>query len=298
MSAAHGGSTPTLAEGRLPFDRFARLALILACLTLVIGGAGFTVAVQWLNVYLKKKPVPMRQHFDNISLKLGPWEAIAEAPKLSKEMVEELGTDKYLDRQYAINGEPRQGALNLHLAYYTGMIDAVPHVPDRCLVGAGLNITVPPHNVPLPLARDGWRVDGEVLSRATGQPYQYVTYVDSITRRVQTVRMPQGEFRLRTVEFSDKKDPGRRIFGGYFFIANGRVTPTPEGVKKLAFIKSEEYAYYCKVQLTMSGSNRQFGEEEFVRAAADFVGALLPELMRCLPDWSEIEAQVAAAPEP
>jgi len=288
---------PAVEEGMLPFDRSARLAFILVCLVLVASGVGFTFAVQSLNVYLKKKPVPMRQHFDNISLTLGNWEAIAEGDKLSEEMVEELGTDKYLDRRYALEGEPRKGNVALHLAYYTGMIDAVPHVPDRCFVGAGLNITTPPHNVPLTISRQAWREDADLVSLATGEPYQYVTCIDDITGRVQTVRMPQGEFKLRTVEFSDKKDPGQRIFGGYFFIANGRVAHTPEDVKKLAFIKSEEYAYYCKIQLSMSGSGRQFDEERFVAMAGDFIQVLLPELMRCLPDWADVEARIAREPE-
>jgi hypothetical protein len=34
--------------------------------------------------------------------------------------------------------------------------------------------------------------------------------------------------------------------------------------------------------------------EEFAEAVADLAAELLPELMLCLPDWSEIESESAA----
>jgi len=290
-AAAGDGGSNDAGGGKL-FDGRARVALILVCLTLVLGGVGLALAVQSLNVYLKKKPVDLRDHFDNIALTLGRWETVAEGAKLSEEMVEELGTDLYLDRQYALDGDSRKAMVNLHLAYYTGMIDAVPHVPDRCLPGAGYYQVTQPVNIPMSLTRKGWAPDPERTSRVTGEPYEIVTYRDSITGRAVTVRMPIGAFELRTVQFSHKNHPRELLFGGYFFIANGRVTSTPEGVKRFAFIASEEYAYYCKVQILMAGPKSKMDEGRFVELAADFIEALLPELMRCLPDWADVEARM------
>jgi hypothetical protein len=108
------------------------------------------------------------------------------------------------------------------------------------------------------------------------------------------VRMPVGQFRLRTTEFSHGETPGARIYGGYFFIANGRTATTPEDVKILAFDKSEEYAYYCKVQFFTIGP-KTLTEQGFLAQAADLLRPLLPELMACLPDWAEIEEMTEAA---
>ena len=106
------------------------------------------------------------------------------------------------------------------------------------------------------------------------------------------VLMPIGKFRIRTTEFEDKTRPHLRIFAGYYFIANGRITPSPDGVRLLAFNLNDKYAYYCKVQFTMVG-DRKLDQEVFVRIAAGFTDGLLPELMRCLPDWSEVESLTA-----
>jgi hypothetical protein len=201
----------------------------------------------------------------------------------------------YLDREYAKETDDRtRRVVSMHIAYYTGMIDAVPHIPDRCFVAAGFEISGLPVNYPMPLNPAGWRTDPSCVNQATGQPYQTAVYRNPITGRTTLVRMPVGDFVLRTTEFQHAKMPDKRVFSGYFFIANGRTTATPEGVKLLAFRKSEEYAYYCKVQFTASG-RRDFQADQFAALAADLLQPLLPELMRCLPDWAETEARMAQA---
>ena len=64
-------------------------------------------------------------------------QAFGDDVVLDTAQVEELGTDRYLNRTYARDGHPDNGWIALHIAYYTGMIDAVPHIPDRCYEGAG-----------------------------------------------------------------------------------------------------------------------------------------------------------------
>jgi len=250
-------------------------------------GVGFQAAVRGLNVYLRKKPVPLRDHFDNIPMALGPWESVGKTQKLTAELVEELGTELYLDRTYAIDGDASSGWVQLHVAYYTGMIDTVPHVPDRCLVAGGFNARSRPKNLPMELAQKGWRLESYESDEDVDQ---IVTFPDSITRAPVTVRMPRGDFKLRTTEFSLDEKPDARIYAGYFFIANGRIAITPEDVKLIAFKKSEEYAYYCKVQFFAIG-DPDFEADDFVSLSADCLDELLPELMRCLPDWPEVEAK-------
>ena len=270
------------------FDRQARSAFIIACVTLALCGVGFRSAVGYLNVYLKKEPIELRAHLATIPKTLGRWKAVGERAPLDAAVIETLGTDQYIERVYAVDGVPGKGYLSLHIAYYTGMIDAVPHVPDRCFVaGGGLQLRALPHNYPLPIDRSGWRED------PAGSAYPLVTFTDRITGRGVTARMPVGDFELRTTEFLSPDHPDVRTYAGYFFVANGRVTPTPEGVRRLAFDLSTKFAYYCKVQLVASG--RDLEAEPFVALAADLLTELLPELMRCLPDWSEVETAAEEA---
>jgi hypothetical protein len=128
----------------------------------------------------------------------------------------------------------------------------------------------------------------------TGKPYPVVTFRDRVDGRVHTVRMPINDFKLRTTEFRYANDPDRRIYAGYFFIANGQTTPNPEGVRAFAFNLKTKYAYFAKVQFTMYAPE-QMTREEFAGVVADLAAELLPELMLSLPDWSEIESESESA---
>ena len=92
---------------------------------------------------------------------------------------------------------------------------------------------------------------------------------------------------MRVTEFSHPKLADDHVFAGYFFVANGKTTAYPEKIRLLSFDRSAKYAYYCKVQFTMQGS-RQFNVEQFNAIVSDFTSNVLPEIMKCLPDWAEV----------
>lgn len=280
---------------RAPFDNRARLAFIIACLTLAASGLLFQGAVRALNLYMKKQPVDLRAPLTLIPTTIGRWKAVGEDRSFDAAMIEELGTDKYLDRMY-VNDERPPERLLVHLAYYTGMIDTVPHVPDRCLVAAGFNAKSLAENLPLPMDRSAWSPDPEgLIHLATKDPYQ-ISHSRDLAGRIVTVRMPVGDMEMRTVRFEHEKDPAAQIYGGYFFIANGGLAPAPEQVKLLAFDPREKYAYYCKVQYVYV--SRDGTQERFLTLVAEHLKDLLPELMRCLPDWAEVERRDQAKPSP
>ena len=268
-----------------PFDRQAKYAFVGVIIVLLASGFGFNWAIQKLNVYLRKLPVEMRGTFDTMPRMLGHWRAVDKDHVMDDAMLEELGTRIYLDRSYISDSAPWPGMMNLHLAYYTGMIDAVPHIPDRCFVAAGWNLKSQPENLPLPIKKDGWKIDDEQVNLATGKPYWLAEVKD--IQQSKSVRMPVGELRIRTSEFEKPDQPDLRIFSGYFFIANGRAAWTPLEVKALAFDASERYAYYCKVQCTYASSDAT--PEKFVTMATDLLQEVLPELMERLPDWAQVE---------
>lgn len=297
------------------FDRHAKFALFGAALALVLAGLGFRAAIAQLNIYLQKEPVPIREGLANIPSTLGPWRRVGDDQILSEAIVEELGTRQYLNRTFvrearagavrggarADDGPPRdqkgtEPLLALHIAYYTGMIDAIPHVPERCWVAGGMVLVDSARIVPLTLDTSAWSSASVPPNRATGLPYRTAEAFDSVLRRFVPVHVPIGEFAVRAMEFQDESRPEQRMIGGYFFIANGRVTSSALDVRKLAFQRTDQYAYYTKVQFAMPArGDDEHRWERFQEYASEFLDELLPHLMRSLPDWPEVEARGAPA---
>ena len=270
-------------------DRRVRSALIAGCVSLAAGGIGFRVALAQLQVYLKKESVPLREPLDTIPATLGRWKQIGKDTTFSDALVEELGTRNYVDRFYAFDGEPEKGVLEMHAAYYTGMIDTVPHIPERCWNANGMVMRGQPAVQPVEIDRSGWKLpqgDG-------GNPadrYPSTQTMDPLTRRPVLVHLPMGDLQMTVTAFQDPKSPRDTAVGAYLFIANGAVTPSALSVRNLSFKLTDRYAYYCKVQFSarISGDPGKV-LPEFGRMTADLMQNLLPQLMRCLPDWPAIE---------
>jgi exosortase len=283
------------------FRRSARVAYVVAFGTLFVGAFAFMGGVRYLNYYVVKEPVNLRSPLDTVPPVLGRWQKFGQDDRLSDAIVEELGTKQYLSRLYALDGNPRNGVVELHMAYYTGTIDDVPHIPDRCWNVAGFEQTKPTADFPMNVDRSTWE-RSETVNRATGIPYDTVLAPDPITGRPTTAHMPIGDLELRITEFQSPKQSNQRLLGGYLFIANGRVTPNPYDVRALAFERSERFAYYCKVQFSMRYNARD-GESDdaaigaFRQASDELMSSLLPHLMTRLPDWPEVERRSAKPAE-
>jgi hypothetical protein len=256
--------------------------------------------------------VALRETFATLPRIVGQWRAQGDDLTYDEAMLEALGTRDTLSRAYAMQGEPSRGVLAVHLAYYTGMIDAVPHVPDRCFVAAGLEQQSLAARFPLKIDDSNWVIDTGPANIATGQPYRRVQHRDMVTGEVQPVRMPVGDMAIRLTEFARKDEPGLRVFGGFFFVANGRATATPEDIRLLAFKPSERYAYYCKVQIVWAAPDASGGagasnsgglvggaelgtpRDQYLNMVSDFLKDFLPELMLRLPDWQQVERRQKA----
>jgi len=281
------------------FDRQARTALIVAALVLVGGALGSRAAMGHWRVHLQKKPVDLREPLSDLPRRLadGRWIAVGDDAVLAKEVVEELGTELYLERDYERRvADAAPVRLNLHVAYYTGLIDAVPHVPERCLVAAGWNPVSTPVKLALAVDRSLWAND-EIVNHKTGEPYPVVALRHYVRGDIVKVRLPIGELELNASAYQLAKDPRAHLFAGYLFIANGRTTPSAFGVRALAFDKTDEYAYYCKLQFSMSfHESEDVTEARFAELVSDLLPHLLPELMRCLPDWAEVESRSGPVP--
>ena len=278
----------------LRFAPRTRVAYVALLATLAIGGLGLRAAMQSFEVYLRKEPIALRADFGSLPTTLGRWQKFGEDQQLDSAMVESLGTDKYLTRNYALDGEPSKGVLSLHLAYYTGMIDTVPHIPERCWGAGGMVQLGEAVTMPLSLPSTADASADAPRNATTGLPYPRATVVDPVTRLEEVVALPVGEPAMTVSTFQEARSSRIEQLGGYMFIANGRVTPSTLGVRALAFNLADRVAYYCKVQLS---ARYPVGDTPsavaFKAQAEDFLTQLLPHLMRRLPDWPSVERAAA-----
>lgn len=268
-----------------------RVAYAVAVALLIASAAGFRAGVSALDLYLRKEPVPMRRALSTIPSQLGRWKQVGPDGTFSAEVIESLGTQQYLDRSYAIDGDPSKGVLTLHVAYYTGMIDAVPHVPERCWGAAGMVMAEQPRTQALPVDASSWSASDGPAAR-DGTRYAAVPVSDPVTRRPETVHMPIGAYEASVTEFQDRREPTRRQVGGYFFVANGRITPSAYVVRSYAFDLGNRYAYYCKVQVSGNFPEKGAGSA-WTAQAGDLLTHAMPHIMRCLPDWPAWESAPA-----
>ena len=267
------------------FTGSATAGFVVAVVMLATSAVGLQVGVNVLNVYLHKEPVFPRKDFSVLPNKIGDWERTGNDIRFDSAGVEALGTELYLSRVYG-NADPAIPAIQLHIAYYTGQVDAVPHIPDRCMVAGGfVPFTAEPRTLSLDIDMDGWETDSvETLS---GIRYPIVWGANNDTGADELIRLPIGDYELRTTEFSHPQLGDSRVFAGYFFVANGKTTAYPERIRLLAFDRSSVYAYYCKIQFTIRGPSH-FTADQFSTIVSDFASRLLPEVMKCLPDWAKL----------
>ncbi len=264
-----------------------------AAIALLAGGLSFAPLQRALGVYLRKEPVPMRGVLSTLPMQAGPWRAVGGDEVISAELIDEFGTDEYLTRHYARNGDASTGLLQLHIAYYTGSIDPVPHIPDRCFVGGGLTRSATTTAVRLTIDDALWWPDPASMIESddgTGRSrYRMALTTGSARQAVRMPRFGEGGLRLNSAEYWAPGAPESTIAAGYLFIANGSATSSPEGVRLLAYDRSSRFAYYCKVQLTYQHPGRSVDRHELGEVASEFLSVMLPDLMACLPDWWEVE---------
>jgi hypothetical protein len=276
-----------------------RPAFMVALGVLVVSAVALGSVVSVLKLHLKKAPIEVDQRVNSIPEQTPSWVRLGPDIVEEEAMVEELGTTNYLTRRY-VERHPKDAgkpiSLDLHLAYYTGMIDTVPHVPERCLVGGGWVLGGATSIIPLNLDETTWDLDDAATREAAasnpGTPskvYSARLSMDSAYTKSPgvRVRLPRDADTI-SMRITPFIQPGsdRRMFAGYFFVANGGHVPSAEDVRLLAFKLDQYYAYYLKVQVS---SQTVTSEAELAQAAGSLMSELLPEIMRCVPDWTDVD---------
>jgi hypothetical protein len=281
-------------------------AFIVAVALLAVSAVAFSGAINAYQVHLRKLPIepPEGRRVAALPTETQSWERAGQDRVMPKDVVATLGTENYVSRIYRLRddaadqllGEDRPDepvAIELHVAYYTGMIDTVPHVPERCFVGGGLQKGGTSERLPIPMDTSGWMPDPTVepeFAGPAGEIYTARTDNRRSDRPGMRVRLPRGVTPDRPIRMMMSSFAGQegetRLVAGYFFIANGGTVASANDVRTLAFDLQSDYAYYLKVQVT---SAQVKSKEELALLAGSLVGELMPEIMRCVPDWVEVQ---------
>lgn len=263
---------------------------VVALVLLGSSALAFETIVSRLGLELRKLPIEPESglKLHSIPKEFKGWRMVHEEV-MSAEGMAELGTENFVTRHYqrvndaGLPVEPRT-IVQLHAAYYTGMIDTVPHVPERCMIGGGLEYAGSTTTVKVPLDRSRLVPDPDDTP-PEGQPRILTARNDRVMSRV---RLPRGAdaLELRVTPFRDPEGK-QRLYAGYFFMANGGVVASANDVRLLAFRLNDDYAYYMKVQFL---STEAESAEHLASLAASMLDDLFPDLMQCVPDWTEVEA--------
>lgn len=277
-----------------------KMARIGALVLLLVCAVGMGAAIRLTGIHLRKIAIypPGNRQLSAIPAETPNWTRMGTDVTESAEVLEVLKTENYVTRSYLRRGTGEAGVaamvLEFHAAYYTGMIDTVPHVPERCFVGGGLQQSRASRVMDLSLPGRSWAVDTTVPEEFAGRSGKIYTvrlsndpaFTDAPGRRVRLPRDvgPENPLRMRVSEYI--LPGGQRYYAGYFFIANGGTVPNANDVRTLAFNLTDDYAYYLKVQVNSATVG---SVEELVEQASLLLDDLIGEIMRCVPDWIEVE---------
>ncbi|MCS7033207.1 MAG: EpsI family protein, partial [Phycisphaerae bacterium] len=216
----------------------------------------------------------------DLPARLGPWVQVTVDERASYEMEEALGTREYISRDYVdsrivpaalieqfkgkkyaeqqfmldkLRQTHPQAVMHMHIPYYTGMVDTVAHIPDRCYVADGFE--------PSAAVTSRWKCfEGRGDDRAAAK---FIHFEDQVAGR-------------RAVS--------RNV--AYFFHVNGRYTSSSLDVRAELQNLLEKHGYYAKIELMMVLNDRD-------RAAAimdEFLSHALPEVEKVLPDWKQVKS--------
>jgi Protein of unknown function (DUF3485) len=258
-------------------------AFVLVAAILLVTAITLNAATQFMQLHFQKKPVPLAQDLKTIPAQLGHWVQVSKDEPLEPDMAHELGATNYVYRDYVddrkvsasvidqfkdktlterkellsqVQHQYPDAVLNAGITYYTGMVDTVAHIPDRCYIADGFE--------PSSYKILSWSAfDGRPGRDEQHDDVRFISFEDQVAAR---------------------HSEARNV--AYFFQANGEYTSDPIGVRLRLQDLRERYGYYAKVEL-MSISD----PETSARIMNDFLTPALPEIEKCLPDWKSIRAK-------
>jgi exosortase/archaeosortase family protein len=250
--------------------RSGALGLVTGILLICVLGINAVVAAnKWVTF---KLPVPLRHEFVEIPADVGPWRRTADFPfnAEEREMLGPWAVNWLYQRSDRADLPPA----GLHLTYYTGIVDTVPHVPERCELAGGA-VEQDRRTVILHLGGPGYH---HLAADPAG-----TWYAPSQLARGD-IAIPQTAIRVTVSEFTSKEN--QRYCVVYFFVANGGYFANPDEVRANGFNPRDRYNYYCKVQMRLFYTGGDWAGVAY--QASQLLSSMMPEVLACLPDWDQV----------
>jgi hypothetical protein len=149
--------------------------------------------------------------------------------------------------------------IHLGLTYYTGLVDTVAHIPDRCYIADGYE--------PSSYTTPTWTLGPDAAGKTFPLPVRLISFEDST-----------GNNRISKVV-------------AYVFHTNGHYENDPLGVRQTLEDLTERYGYYAKIELMalVPSANSEGDVSNASSAMADFLTSARPQIENCLPDWSQLK---------
>jgi hypothetical protein len=148
--------------------------------------------------------------------------------------------------------------MNLAVTYYTGKVDTVAHIPERCYVADGYQ----PSETPETLL---WDMGP---GRLNGKPGE------------------ERPIAVRFLNFEDQTGAKRltkRV--AYFFFANGVYESDNLSVRQTLEDLRARHGFYSKVELMTSIPDH----DQCAKVMSGFLTSVMPEVEKCYPDWNSVE---------
>jgi hypothetical protein len=265
---------------------------------LAVAAGSLAVVIQAMTLRFHKEPLPLAvtsldDPKQGIPERVGNWVQVSKDEPLDHNTIEVLGTKEFVFRDYvdsrlftadqidAFKDKPTkermilldklqqqhaEGVVRLAITYYTGLVDTVPHIPEKCYVA------------------DGFQTEGSVpVDAAAG------AYADGRPRKIQYSYL---HFQDTTGQARVDRDVA------YLFHVNGRYASNNIDVRNELANLRQKYGYFAKVELmttARSGPSVTQTEGDAAQAKSkaafnDLFTAVLPEVERCLPDWNKATA--------
>jgi len=236
-----------------------------ALLVLFVGGFQILATVQGF-IFVKER-VDLRKPLDLLDRdRLAPYK-LDKAIEIQSDILNQLGTDQYLQWIVQVPDrleEPDKGRfLSLFVTYYTGLPDAVPHVPKECYAGGGHKLI------------------NETPDEVT------------ISSQGQEIAVP-----IQVLEFRKESQFSRnsRVVL-YTFHANGQFRADRTAVRLAIGSLTDRYAYFSKVEVGVDLEEGRFTKDQAVMSAKRFLKVAMPVLLEDhWPDWEAVNKGSAIRP--
>lgn len=246
-----------------------KASFIIALILLATSAFALEGTTRFLKLHFRKEAVELPQPLERIPGKLGPWVQISTDAPLPEDIEHTLGTSQYIFRDYvdsrivksdvidsfkdkspnerkelflSLQREMPEAAISLAVTYYTGLVDTVSHVPDRCYIADGYDVAKADELK--------WSAGGKNLS-------------------------------VRYLSFQDTSGFGRVNKNvAYLFQANGQYVCDPIDVRRILANLFARYGYYAKVELMTVTPDQAVATrmmDDFLGSSIPAVEAVLPD---------------------